>query len=104
MTKYKCIEACTWNKRLWRFGDIYEGDATPPRFFVVYTGDDTQHSDGTNPVTYACDCEGKDFYFDVLKTPKITLESNDTSIEDDKPPTAPKLTARAKKTTAKTGE
>ncbi|MBR1604432.1 MAG: hypothetical protein IJ667_13460 [Synergistaceae bacterium] len=110
MTKYRCIEKCTWLKQYWKFGDIYEGDATPPRFFEVYTGSDTYHntggsgsgsggSTGINPVTYTCDCENKDFYFDVLKAPKVTLTSNDTTIDDDK---AADAAAAAAVTTAKT--
>ena len=103
MTKYKCIETCTWLKRYWRFGDIYEGDDTPPRFFVVYTGKDEEDpKEEINPVTYACDCEEKDFYFDVLKAPKVTSESDDTSIEDDKP--AGKSSTKSKKTTKTNGE
>ena len=106
MTKYRCVQACTWLKQFWKFGDIYEGDETPPRFFEVYTGPDTYHntdgsgSGGINPVTYTCDCEDKDFYFDVLKTPKVTSTSDDTTIEDDKPKTA----SRSKKTVKTDGE
>ena len=103
MTKYRCVQACTWLKQYWKFGDIYEGDATPPRFFEVYTGSDTYHntdgSGGINPVTYSCDCENKDFYFDVLKAPKITSTSDDTTIDDDK---AADTAAAAAVTTAKT--
>ena len=105
MTKYRCVQACTWLKQYWKFGDIYEGDETPPRFFEVYTGPDTYHntdgsSGGINPVTYTCDCEDKDLYFDVLKTPKVTSTSDDTTIEDDKP----KTTSRSKKTAKTDGE
>lgn len=39
MIKAKCERECLWHGRLWRIGQTYAGEETPPHHFAVYYSD-----------------------------------------------------------------